>query len=222
MNNNGKTDGTAVLDRPAASGNLVVKRAKNIRRYSLTLVGVSALLTDPMNDDVLNALRTGDKLEIDKTRTLEEICESKLYLDDDGQITMPASNMLACLNAAGGFFDYPKTKKKLSTGATSLIPSFLRIEGEYLEFSHEGWKPDQRRGRLPNGTATSVVRPKFKSWSIKLNIQLDDNEPIKIPTVLALFEKAGKASGLGSFRPSCKGAFGQFDIESCFEIPLDQ
>jgi hypothetical protein len=219
-NNNGSA--TALLERKKIGDNLVSKRAKKIKRYALKLVGVSALLTDPMNAETLNSLRTGEKLQIDKNRSLDEICECKLYRDEDGELTIPAANVLAALNHVGGFFSYPGTKKNLATGATSLIPSFLRIEGEYLKLSHDGWKPDQRRGRLATGVAVAIVRPKFKTWSIELVIQLDDNEPIKIETVLALFEKAGKASGLGSFRPSCKGAFGQFDVESCYEIELEK
>jgi hypothetical protein len=218
-NVNGKGQ-VAVLESPQMGVNLVAKRTRKIKRYSLVLTSVTAMLTDPMSDETLNGLRTGEKMQIDKTRTLEQICEGKLYLDDFGKITMPVSNMLASLNYAGKFFKYDRMKS-LATGATSLIPSFLRIEGEYLTFVSDGWKPDQRRGRLDNGTAVSVVRPKFKNWSIELKIQLDDDEPIKIDTVIALFEKAGKASGLGSFRPSCKGAFGQFDVESCVEISLD-
>jgi len=213
----------AVLDRPvvAMGENLVVKRTKEVRRYQIMLRGVTPLLTDPMGEDVLNSLRTGEKLHIDKTRSLEQICEGKLYLDDSGEITIPAANVLAALNFAGTFFSYPGGKKQLATEKKSLIPSFLDIEGEYLKFSSDGWQPDQRRGRLANGTAVAVVRPKFKNWSVEFNIRLDNNEPIKIDTVIGVFEKAGKASGLGSFRPSCSGNFGKFDIESCIEIPLD-
>lgn len=215
---NGKT---AVLDRPTLGENLVTKSVKNFKRYRIVLVGISPLLTDPMSDDTLKNLRTGEKASIDKTRTLEKICEGKLYKDDAGEITMPATNLLAALNYAGKFFKYDRMKS-LATGDTSLIPSFLRIEGEHLAFTHDGWKPDQRRGRLKDGTAVAVVRPKFNNWRVELTFLLNDDEPIKIETVINLFKKAGAASGLGSFRPSCKGPFGQFELESCFEIPLDK
>jgi len=219
MDDNSK-GGSALLERPTTGKNLVNDSVKKTKRYRMVLRGVTALLTDPMSDDTLNALRTGEKVQIDKQRSLSDICKTKLYLDDAGEITMPTANMLAALNYAGKFFKYDRMKS-LATGTTSLIPSFLRIEGEFLKFTHEGWKPDQRRGRLDNGTAVSVVRPKFKTWSVELTFQLDDSEPIKIETVVPLFAKAGKASGLGSFRPSCKGAFGQFDVESCYEISLE-
>ena len=208
--------------KPKPGENLVSEKSKNVIRYQLTLVGITPLLTDPMSDDVLTSLRTGIKIEINKDRSLEEICETKLYKDNDGNIAMPSANILAALNTAGKFFKYD-AKKNLATNTTSLIPGFLRIVGEFVTFeSEEGWKADQRRGRLANGIAVAIVRPKFDNWSIHLEIELDDDEPIKVATVIKLFEKAGKASGLGSFRPSCKGPFGQFELASCVEVELDK
>ena len=213
------SNGTAVLEKNTVSENLIAKRDKKIKRFKLVLNGLSALLTDPMSDETLNMLRTGEKVQIDKQRSLEEIAQGKLYLDDEGEITMPATCLRAALNYAGKYLKYD-AKRSIATNDTSLIPSFMRIEGEFLTFVHDGWKPDQRRGRLDNGTAVSIVRPKFKSWSVEVVIQLDDTQPIKIETVIALFEKAGAVSGLGVFRPSCKGEFGQFEVESCHEISL--
>ena len=189
------------------------KISKNVKHYRLMLVGVTPLL---MSNDLPISLLTGTKPEISKDRSLKDICEANLYLDDDDNITMPAAKILAALSIAGKFFKYDG--KPLSTYTTSLIPSFLRIIGEFTTFKHEGWKPDQCWGTLPSGATAAITRTRFNDWSVAFEIELNDNEPIKIETVIKLFQKTGKVPGLGSSIPGK----GQFRVESCVEIELDK
>ena len=71
------------------------KISKNVKHYRLMLVGVTPLL---MSNDLPISLLTGTKPEISKDRSLKDICEANLYLDDDDNITMPAAKILAALS----------------------------------------------------------------------------------------------------------------------------
>ncbi|MDO8510470.1 MAG: hypothetical protein Q7S15_02490 [bacterium] len=72
---------------------------------------------------------------------------------------------------------------------------------------------DKRRGRLPDGTAVGLIRPKFKEWGFTVIIVVKNKSPAGSPsTIQALFSVAGECQGLGSFRPNCKGPFGTFAV----------
>ena len=173
---------------------------------------------DAMSEATLDALRTGDKKKIDKTRTKEEICLEKLYTDKTGVIGIPVQNLFAALNGGARFVGFD-AKRKLATAKSTLLPTIMAIKDKFIPLQGGAeWVADQRRGRLADGTAVAVVRPRFDEWGFEFTIELDDDENIKIDKIEEVIVKAGRAQGLGSFRPDCKGNFGMFDVVSCTEI----
>lgn len=201
-------------------------------RITMLLVGVSALLLDPMDDVTLDALRGREKMTIDKDRSKEEIAGEKLYRGDHNELVIPSANLLAALNHAGKMIKLD-ARRGMASGDSSWIPAFLRFEGEYCPLMVDGhpakrggWTADQRRGvNQTTKGATAIVRPKFRQWELQVSVVFN---PVAIPNITltsaqvrTLFELAGRASGLGSFRPSCKGPFGQFEITEWTETSLD-
>ncbi len=203
-------------------------------RISMLLIGMApGLLLDPMNPETLDNMRTKAKVTIDKDRSREDIAAGKLYKDENGVLVMPTANMLAALNHAGKLVDFDG-KRKMATGGSSWIPSFLSFEDEFCPLQIEGvaaspepkvhWTADQRRGVIPTGgVAVAIVRPKFKVWEVPVSVIFDPTglptQPT-IDTIRTLFELAGRTSGLGSFRPEKSGPFGKFIVTDWKIEPL--
>ena len=192
-----------------------------LRRYVVKCEGITPLLMDRMSSETLEELRTGNRAVIDKTRSKEEICKGKIYRDEEGRIALPVQNIFAAMNGGARFIQYD-TKRKLATASSTLLPLVMEIlDGEFvlLEGNLE-WKPDERRGRLPNGPAISIVRPKFNDWGFTISLEIDEDEGIKFDKIREVLHKAGRAQGLCAFRPECKGNFGKFRIVSTEEVPI--
>lgn len=236
-------DGGAALVDPATPNGKAEKSAKGAAtpassnqgqklHISMMLMGVTPLLLDPMNDETLDILRGRGKSEKDNTLTKEQIASGKLYLGDNGEMVIPSANLLAALNHAGRIVPFD-SKRGMASGDSSWIPAFLRFEQEYCplmvggrQATNDDWIADQRRGVLKaNGAAVAIVRPKFKAWEVAVTVIFNPvglPKPVLPATVKLLFELAGRASGLGSFRPSCKGPFGQFEVCDWQETVLEK
>jgi len=63
----------------------------------------------------------------------------------------------------------------------------------------------------------AVCRPRFDKWKLKTTIVVDD-ELVNPDTVLDMLNDAGKRSGIGSFRVSKGGYFGQFVVTKFEEL----
>lgn len=176
------------------------------------------MLMDPMTDEILESLRTGVRVDKPRDRPIEEVAREKLYREngDGSRVGLPAEMLFASLVAAGR--NVKNGKKQVSTATTTTLPSFFMIEDIFIPFSNiprgkedKYWKPDKRRGRLKDGTAVCIVRPRFDEWEFEVSVRYDEKK-VHQSVLKALFENAGCAQGLAAFRPNCKGPFGQFEM----------
>ena len=192
-------------------------------RYRVVCKGITPLLMDPMDDETLEKMQTGAKTDLaaKKATSMKDQAAKKVYRDPNGKIALPAGNLYASLNNAGRLIQYDN-KRKIATGPSSLLYTFMRIEEQWIPLSgSQEWRADRRRGVLKaTGAAVPIIRPLFSDWGFEVNITVDDKAPIKIDTILKMFQDAGTASGLGSFRPECKGPFGQFQVVECEELSM--
>lgn len=170
--------------------------------------GLSPFLMNPATDELLEELRTGVRAPRVRDLPPEKEAEKKL-IKQDGKIGIPAQYLYSCLIEAGRYNKLGK--KQISTKDSSLIPSFLWIKELFFPFSGADWKVDMRRGRLPDGTAVCIVRPRFDRWEFSATLIVDEKQ-ISEENVRNLLNDAGSKIGLGDFRPSCKGPFGRFRI----------
>ena len=178
------------------------------------LVGVSPILMNPMTETTLEELRTKVRAKKPTDRPAKEEAAEKLYKNEKGEIGVPALNLYSALMEAGR--DVKNGKKGISTIESSSLPSFLWIDQEFLPFAkdEQEWLTDIRRGVLQKDKiAVCIVRPKFMKWSLNLTLQMD--ETICAESVARdVFKIAGNKIGLCDFRPSCRGPFGRFKIET--------
>lgn len=183
-------------------------------RIRVGLEGISPLLMNPCTDELLDQLDgLAPKQPKEKGLSLREKAEKKLIRDENGKLGIPVEYIFSCLVEAGRHVQYEK-KRNISTQESTLLPSLMTVVGQFFPFADQGvnWKVDRRRGRAKDGSAVSVTRPRFDKWAFSVDIEIDNEQEFAPEKAKQLFEKAGKAVGLGDFRPQKRGPFGMFKI----------
>ncbi len=196
-----------------------------LKQIRLECEGVTPLLMKPIPAPVLDAIRRGVQVQVKKDWTIEDEARSLVYRGSNNAIILPRPNIYACLVDSGTKIKY-KGRSNISTKESTVFPMLCTIVDEYLvlgvfegenftPLTESDWVPDLRPGRNDKGQIVPIVRPKFPRWGFKLVLNIDTDE-IDVSKVKELVRVAGRAYGLGSFRPSRKGDFGQFRIRRMF------
>jgi hypothetical protein len=155
--------------------------------------------------------------KIGSTTTPREEAEPKVHTHG-GVPVIPGQNLMACLIAAGVFVRLD-AKRQVSTGKATMLPGLMSLLDFTLPLYEPDtkkaakWEADVRQGRNPNGgEAVAICRPRFDAWSFQARVIIEEAE-IGENLIREIWDKAGKRIGLGDFRPSRKGIFGQFVVE---------
>lgn len=178
--------------------------------------GISPIIMDRPDPNLLMALHFKTKQASPRDKTPEQVAQEKVYTDGDTRPGIPVENLLACLVEAGRSVKYAG-KKMVSTVGSTFLYAFMAVKETFLHFSDvEGlpptYKVDVRRGVNPNGgEMVCLIRPRYDAWSFVVTIEVD-TEQVTEAVARELFEIAGRAIGLGSFRPSKRGPFGRFKV----------
>jgi len=182
-----------------------------VRKIEVVLEGTWPLLMNPMSRETLLGIRDGIQPVKRRDVPLAKEAGSKIYRKGK-RFGIPMGNLLSCLNEAGRNFKFQRNKT-IGTADASLIPAFTEFHDDFFPFLGKAkWDVDVRHGRNKDGSANCIVRPKFSGWSIKVNFSFDDKQGVSVETMKKLFEWAGRAIGLGSFRK--KSFFGRFRVKS--------
>lgn len=213
--------------------------SKEIRSARFTLKGITPLLMHADDVEAATTLDEWRKAPGNKNvsvpgddRSPGWTWQTYLYRDADGNVAMPADNVMVALRQAGA-----KMTLKRQTTFKAITQSGLLMTAETLDFANGG-KPvsasefvkirdekftDQKKAvekagfellikRAKVGTSKHVrVRPMFRSWQVSGVIQIMAPE-ITIDSLVMLFDLAGDV-GLCDWRPGCKtpGRFGMFE-----------
>lgn len=163
--------------------------------------------------------------------------QTYIYFDDEGYVTIPFDNMMACLRHAGAKIPTGKrqgTFKKESQSAL-LVEGNLKFAGptgsihredleaiKDLPFSKQA-EHARKLGfdlfvkRATVGQAKHVrVRARFTEWTASGEVLVIDTATFPAERLKQLFEIAGAQSGLLDWRPSSKqspGPFGTFQAK---------
>lgn len=140
----------------------------------------------------------------------EDDIEKSLYRLPDGTIYQPSTHFISSMKKAGAKFQISgqgKTTYKniIGSGAIIISPDAIPHENQQFEI-------DVRRVVVPS-TKGGVARkrPCFKTWSLKFEIEYDDDE-ISAAMIQEILEYAGRRVGIGDFRPEKGGPFGRFAV----------
>lgn len=148
-----------------------------------------------------------------------DIAESKLYLNLDGKPCVPQPNLFRCILDAGKYFKLGKVK--VTTLKSSIIPSCLEMYAvDYPIKSKKGWTVDTRPVRIPStGGRILAHRPIWNDWQLDFEVELD-TDVMGLGLFRDILDKAGRAIGLGDFRPDCKGPYGRFEVQKFVVKPV--
>ena len=201
-------------------------------RIEFKLTGVSPLLMhngaagiDPRSSlsreiAALAAKKAGNRTDVDDLRLQELECRRSLYIDDDGNPTLPEAALRAMIEAAA---------RKGKQGP--LVREGLLIEG--LLFGYDVKRYGDTLDELArtaqftvpvvvNGKRIARTRARFDCpWSVVGVADVDD-ELVDREKLTAWLALGGRRIGLGDWRPEKGGGiFGRFDVEEVVELADD-
>lgn len=180
---------------------------------AIEITGTTPLICNRFTEEAAMSSSKGTRISSAAVNreTPTEVCEKKLYKNEDGKPTIPQPNLLRCIVEGGSFFK--AGKRQITTQKRSMLYGCLMIEGIDIPIkSKSGWKVDTRPVRIPStGGRILAHRPMFDDWKLKFTAEVDTD--IMNPALLReIVDAAGKRIGLGDFRPQTKGPYGTFVV----------
>lgn len=134
--------------------------------------------------------------------------EYHCYRNKEGRCFIPADQIRGALINAGGMM-----KSKVGTATKSMkssIAAFFFMNEDQILISDFD-EIDKRSAVNKNIKARIIViRPKWSNWTAEFTLNID-NDTISKESVEELLKYAGSNIGIGSFRPTNNGMFGQFE-----------
>lgn len=186
-----------------------------MKAIRVTISGTTPLICNKFTDAAAEKASSGKSSAMagGNRGTPLEIAESKLYVGTDGKPMIPQPNLLRSIVDGGKF--HKAGKKQITTKTESLLYACTDIEGSEISIDHtQPWKVDTRAVRIPStGGRILAHRPMFDDWKLTFTIKYDDSF-INEKLLRQIVDDAGARIGLGDFRPSCKGPYGKFRVDS--------
>lgn len=176
------------------------------------IVGISPLLVhNPAG------MRPGSEAGLGTKRipTPEEEAKAGLYVNDKGEFFVRANSFRSAIIGKGGSASGRKIGKR--TANQCVAAGFFIQHDEAILTHPDTGKPlkeyriDSRRA-VVQGNGIVRSRPCFDRWATTITCEIDEDF-IRKDQILELLKIAGKISGVGDYRPQCKGMFGRFDAE---------
>ncbi len=155
--------------------------------------------------------------------TPRDRAEKKLYVDVQGIIHIPSTNIFRSIIDAGVF--HKAGKSKITTQKSSLVPAAMSlVEIPCPVINPDGgkvlWEVDSRSVVIPStGGRIMAHRPRFDRWRLAFTVEYDAGM-FAASLVRSLLDDAGRRIGLGDFRPSRKGPFGKFVVTKWVEVKV--
>lgn len=186
---------------------------KNIK---IVIKGVTPLMQHRFTEDELIKL-LGAKTEKKKDKvelTPREIADKHAYKGDDGTFQIPTAYFIGAFKAVASEY---KQKNSTRRSLKSVAGGIFKPQTEFVTIKDKDNNPvkfyevDIRKATNHQRGAVAVCRPRFDDWQCEFEAMIDDD--IASPeTVHDVLNDAGKRSGIGSFRVSNGGSFGQFRV----------
>lgn len=193
-----------------------------MKSFRVKIKGITPLLHHRMTEEELFGL-LGKKSSRKKDKIVEtprQIAEKYAYKNNKNQYVIPTSYLCGAFGQAAGDYKQASSSRK---SYKSIAGGIFRPLEEFVVLTNHKGKPledfevDVRKATNHLKGAVAVCRPRFDSWETEFNINLDD-ELISQETAHQILNDAGRRVGIGSFRVSKGGYFGQFQITQWDEL----
>lgn len=192
-----------------------------MKRIEITIRGTTAMLQHRMTEDELFGLlgaKSGKKKDKEDL-TPREIAEKYAYKNGE-TFCVPTSYLVGAFKCVASEYKQKNSQRK---SIKSIAGGIFKPETEFADLTdHDGnpiqsFEVDIRKATNHQKGAVAVCRPRFDKWQLKTIVCIDDML-VNQDTVLEILNDAGKRSGIGSFRVSKGGSFGQFVVTEFKEI----
>ncbi len=184
--------------------------------FKIRIKGLTPLLQHKMSEEALFAL-LGTKTAIKKDKeqkTPREIAQEYAYQAKDGSFVVPTTYFVGAFKAVASEY---KQKNSVRKSVKSIAAGIFRPIDEFAPLLTDDGNPitsfevDIRKATNHQKGAVAVCRPRFDAWSSEFHIEINDDF-ITPEIALEILNDAGRRSGVGSFRVSKGGYFGQFIV----------
>ena len=192
-----------------------------MKRFEVEVKGTTPLLQHRMTEEELFGLlgtKTGRKKD-KEDKTPREIAESYAYKIGD-QFVIPTGYLVGAFKNVASEYKQKNSQRK---SMKSIAGGIMRPETEFAVLTDEENKPidnfevDIRKATNHQKGAVAVCRPRFDKWKFKTIITIQE-DLVSEDIILDMLNDAGKRSGIGSFRVSKGGYFGQFVVTEFKEL----
>src|ERR1700690_1022391 len=188
-----------------------------MKSFKVEIKGRSPLLHHKMTEESLMGLLgpKSKKKKVKEEKLPRQIAEEHAYKTTDGKYCIPLDYVSGAFKHVAS--DYKQTSGKKSYKAIA-GGIFRPLEQFAILKDHKGkelkdFEVDIRKATNHQAGAVAVCRPRFDEWKCNFTIEIDDTL-IAPEIALEILEDSGKRSGIGSFRVSKNGYFGQFSVTS--------
>ena len=188
-----------------------------MKSFKVELTGVTPLLHHRMTEEsLMGLLGAKSKKKIVKGEKLpREIAEDHAYKTTTGEYYVPMDYVTGAFKHVAS--DYKQTSGKKSYKA--IAGGIFRPQQESaILMKKDGttikdFEVDIRKATNHQAGAVAVCRPRFDEWKTEFIVTIDETL-IAPEMALEILTDAGKRSGIGSYRVSKNGYFGQFSVTS--------
>lgn len=192
-----------------------------MKTFKIKIKGTTPLLQHRMLEDELFAL-LGSKTRVKKDKeelTPREIADKYAYKDVDGNCIIPTVYFVGAFKAVASEYKQKNSQRK---SIKSIAGGIFRPKAEFAPLERDDkpikdFEVDIRKATNHQKGAVAVCRPRFDKWETNFEVVINDDllAPDKF---LEMLNDAGIRSGVGSFRVSKGGYFGQFVVTEFKEL----
>jgi hypothetical protein len=193
-----------------------------MKTYKVEITGITALMHHKMTDEQLFGLlgARASKKKTKEVRTPREIAEQHAYKTKDGKYYIPLSYVSGAFAQIASDYKQSNSQRKSYKAIAGGI--FRPLNESAILLTKDGkeikdFEVDVRKATNHQRGAVAVCRPRFDDWKCLFEVAIDEGL-IAPEIVLEMLNDAGKRSGIGSFRVSKSGYFGQFSVTNFQEM----
>lgn len=184
---------------------------------SFTIRGVSPLIQHKWSDKAMKQIRdkqAGKKTKVRETRDPEGEAIAATYFTEDGSYGVPLEAIKkSIINAAHKDIGIEKTLVRKSLFIKSDDP------GNILKMECDDPILREDQVRVGMGSADLRYRPEFRSWSVRVNAEIDAGN-LTVEDLINLTNLAGFGVGLHEWRPEKGGEFGRFEVDTTVGVEV--
>lgn len=195
------------------------------QRYLVRLKGTTALLHHRMTDEEVLGLMgdKGVKTKVKIYKTPREVAAEHAYQREDGVCYIPTGYVVNALIHVSADYKQKNSQRRSYKGVLGGLFMPEEDTADLLDLENnpiKHFEVDLRKGNnFPKG-AIACCRPRFDQWETEFTVKIH-TDLLTPETALIMLNDAGVRSGIGSYRVSKNGWFGQFTVTKFEELKND-